>query len=209
MSWSDADRSFMAQAIDLATGRMGETWPNPAVGCVIVKDGRVIAQAATAPGGRPHAEEQAVPAAGPDVEGATVYVTLEPCGARSSGRKSCAHFLTEAGVARVVIACLDPSPFAAGRGTERLRAEGLTVETGLMCEEGAALCEGFLHRLETGRPLVRVSKDGAGFDGRSVPRPKADLVTELKRLGEAGYTRLGTSSGELADALRDQGLLTE
>ncbi len=209
MSWSDADRSFMAQAIDLATGRMGETWPNPAVGCVIVKDGRVIAQAATAPGGRPHAEEQAVPAAGPDVEGATVYVTLEPCGARSSGRKSCAHFLTEARVARVVIACLDPSPFAAGRGTERLRAEGLTVETGLMCEEGAALCEGFLHRLETGRPLVRVSKDGAGFDGRFVASPKADLVTALKRLGEAGYTRLWTSSGELADALRDQGLLTE
>ena len=202
MSWSDADRGFMAQAIDLATGRMGETWPNPAVGCVIVKDGRVIAQAATA-------EEQAVPAAGPDVEGATVYVTLEPCGARSSGRKSCAHFLTEAGVARVVIACLDPSPFAAGRGTERLRAEGLTVETGLMCEEGAALCEGFLHRLETGRPLVRVSKDGAGFDGRFVASPKADLVTELKRLGEAGYTRLWTSAGELADALRDQGLLTE
>ncbi|MBB5738993.1 bifunctional diaminohydroxyphosphoribosylaminopyrimidine deaminase/5-amino-6-(5-phosphoribosylamino)uracil reductase RibD [Brevundimonas aurantiaca] len=209
MSWSDADRGFMAQAIDLATGRMGETWPNPAVGCVIVKDGRVIAQAATAPGGRPHAEEQAVPAAGPDVERATVYVTLEPCGARSSGRKSCAHFLTEARVARVVIACLDPSPFAAGRGTERLRAEGLTVETGLMCEEGAALCEGFLHRLETGRPLVRVSKDGAGFDGRFVASPKADLVTELKRLGEAGYTRLWTSSGELADALRDQGLLTE
>ena len=131
MSWSEADQAFMAQAIALATGRMGETWPNPAVGCVIVKDGRVIAQAATAPGGRPHAEEQAVPAAGADVVGSTVYVTLEPCGARSSGRKSCAHFLTEAGVARVVIACMDPSPFAAGRGTERLRALALTVETGL------------------------------------------------------------------------------
>ena len=139
MSWTDADRAFMAQAIDLATARMGETWPNPAVGCVIVKDGRIIAQAATAPGGRPHAEEQAVPAAGAEIEGATVYVTLEPCGARSSGRQSCAHFLTEAGVERVVIACLDPSPFAAGRGTERLRAKGLTVETGLMCDEGAAL----------------------------------------------------------------------
>ena len=209
MSWSDADRVFMAQAIDLATARMGETWPNPAVGCVIVKDGRVIAQAATAPGGRPHAEEQAVPAAGADIVGSTVYVTLEPCGARSSGRKSCAHFLTEAGVARVVIACLDPSPFAAGRGTERLRAKGLTVETGLMCEESAGLCEGFLHRLETGRPMVRISKDGAGFDGRFVASAKADLVTELKRLGEAGYTRLWTGEGELAEALRGQGLLTE
>lgn len=208
MSWSEADEAFMAQAIALATGRMGETWPNPAVGCVIVKDGRVIAQAATAPGGRPHAEEQAVPAAGADVVGSTVYVTLEPCGARSSGRKSCAHFLTEAGVARVVIACMDPSPFAAGRGTERLRAQGLTVETGLMCEEGAALCEGFLHRLETGRPMVRISEDGSGFDGRFVASPKADLVTELKRLGEAGYTRLWTGPGELAEALQAQGLLT-
>nr|WP_314437864.1 bifunctional diaminohydroxyphosphoribosylaminopyrimidine deaminase/5-amino-6-(5-phosphoribosylamino)uracil reductase RibD [uncultured Brevundimonas sp.] len=209
MSWSDADRGFMAQAIELAKGRMGETWPNPAVGCVIVKDGRVIAQAATAPGGRPHAEEQAVPAAGEAVVGATVYVTLEPCGARSSGRKSCAHFLSDAGVSRVVVACLDPSPFAAGRGIERLRAAGLTVETDLMCEEGAVLCEGFLHRLETGRPMVRVSKDGAGFDGRFAASAKADLITELKRLGEAGYTRLWTAEGELADALRAQGLLTE
>ncbi|MBA4807944.1 bifunctional diaminohydroxyphosphoribosylaminopyrimidine deaminase/5-amino-6-(5-phosphoribosylamino)uracil reductase RibD [Brevundimonas sp.] len=209
MSWTDADRAFMAQAIELATGRMGETWPNPAVGCVIVKDGRIIAQAATAPGGRPHAEEQAVPAAGDQIEGATVYVTLEPCGARSSGRQSCAHFLTEAQVARVVIACLDPSPFAAGRGTERLRGKGLVVETGLMCDEGSALCEGFLHRLETGRPMVRISKDGAGFDGRFAASPKADLVTELKRLGEAGYTRLWTSPGDLAEALREQGLLTD
>lgn len=209
MSWSDADRSFMAQAIELAKGRMGETWPNPAVGCVLVKDGRIIAQAATAPGGRPHAEEQAVPAAGAEVVGATAYVTLEPCGARSSGRKSCAHFLAEAGVARVVVACLDPSPFAAGRGTERLRAAGLTVETGLLAEEAEVLCEGFLHRLETGRPLVRVSVDGAGFDGRFVASPKADLITELKRLGEAGYTRLWTGSGELAQTLREQGLLTE
>ena len=202
------DAVYMRRAIDLALDRMGETWPNPAVGCVIVKDGRVLAESATAAGGRPHAEEQAVPAAGAEIEGATVYVTLEPCGARSSGRQSCAHFLTEARVERVVIACLDPSPFAAGRGTERLRAQGLTVETGLMCEEGAALCEGFLHRLETGRPMVRVSEDGVGFDGRFVASPKADLVTELKRLGEAGYTRLWTGPGELAEALQAQGLLT-
>lgn len=209
MSWSDADRGFMAQAIELAKGRMGETWPNPAVGCVLVKDGRIIAQAATAPGGRPHAEEQAVPAAGAEVVGATAYVTLEPCGARSSGRKSCAHFLADAGVARVVVACLDPSPFAAGRGTERLRTAGLTVETGLLAEDAAVLCEGFLHRLETGRPLVRISADGVGFDGRFVASPKADLVTELKRLGEAGYTRLWTGPGELAETLRAQGLLSD
>ena len=208
MSWSDADQAFMAQAIALATGRMGETWPNPAVGCVIVKDGRVIAQAATAPGGRPHAEEQAVPAAGAEIVGSTVYVTLEPCGARSSGRASCAQFLAEAGIARVVVAALDPSPFASGRGTERLRQAGLQVETGLMKDDAAVLSEGFLHRLETGRPMVRISADGQGFDARFAASARADLVTELKRLGEAGYTRLWTSPGELADALAEQGLLT-
>ena len=98
---------------------MGETWPNPAVGCVLVNDGEVVAEAATAQGGRPHAEEQAVPAAGDRAKGATAYVTLEPCGARSSGRKSCAHFLAEAGVARVVIAALDPSPVSLMRTSGR------------------------------------------------------------------------------------------
>lgn len=202
------DARFMAQAIALATARMGETWPNPSVGCVIVKDGVVLSEAATAPGGRPHAEEQAVPAAGGEVAGATAYVTLEPCGARSSGRQSCAHFLADAGVARVVVACLDPSPFASGRGTERLRQAGLIVETGLLGDQATVLCEGFLHRLETGRPMVKVSADGVGFDARFVASPRADLVTELKRLGEAGYTRLWTGPGELADALSAQGLLT-
>jgi diaminohydroxyphosphoribosylaminopyrimidine deaminase/5-amino-6-(5-phosphoribosylamino)uracil reductase len=203
------DAAFMSRAIDLALGEMGQTWPNPAVGCVIVNDGQVVAEAATAPGGRPHAEEQAVPVAGHRAQGATAYVTLEPCGARSSGRKSCSHFLAEAGVRRVVVACVDPSPFASGRGVERLRQAGLEVETGLLSDRAAVLYEGYLHRLETGRPMVRIAEDGAGFDGRFAASPKADLTTELKRLGEAGYTRLWTAPGELAEALKAQGLLTE
>ena len=196
------DIRFMGRAIALAKARMGQTWPNPAVGCVIVKDGEVVAEAATAPGGRPHAEEQAAP-------GATAYVTMEPCGARSSGRTSCSNFLMDAGVSRVVVAAVDPSPFASGRGVERLKKAGLQVETGLLAPEAAVLYEGYLHRVETGRPMVRISEDGDGFDARFAASAKADLTTELKRLGEAGYTRVWVSPGELADALSEQGLLTQ
>ncbi|WP_339914405.1 bifunctional diaminohydroxyphosphoribosylaminopyrimidine deaminase/5-amino-6-(5-phosphoribosylamino)uracil reductase RibD [uncultured Brevundimonas sp.] len=208
MSGPPDDAGFMRRAIDMALARMGETWPNPAVACVLVRDGVVVAEAATAPGGRPHAEEQAIPAAGDKARGATAYVTMEPCGARSSGRTSCAQFLVEAGVARVVIAAVDPSPFASGRGVERLRQAGLTVETGLLSDDAAVLYEGYLHRLETGRPMVRISESGAGFDAQFAASPRADLVTELKRLGEAGYTRLWIGPGELADALVEQGLMT-
>lgn len=209
MSAADTDRLYMARAIALATANMGQTWPNPSVGCVIVKDGEVVSEAATAAGGRPHAEEQAVPAAGALAKGATAYVTMEPCGARSSGRQSCSHFLMDAGVTRVVVAAVDPSPFASGRGVERLRKAGLDVETGLLADEAAVLYEGYLHRVETGRPMVRISEDGQGFDGRFAASPKADLTTELKRLGEAGYTRLWVSPGDLAEALRAEGLLTD
>lgn len=202
------DIRFMGRAIALARGNMGQTWPNPSVGCVIVRDGEVVAEAATAPGGRPHAEEQAVPAAGDKARGATAYVTLEPCGARSSGRTSCSHFLIDAGVARVVIAAVDPSPFASGRGVERLKKAGLEVETGLLADQAAVLYEGYLHRVETGRPMVRISADGEGFDARFAASAKADLTTELKRLGEAGYTRVWVGPGDLAEALAEQGLLT-
>lgn len=202
------DIRFMGRAIALARGNMGQTWPNPSVGCVIVKDGEVVSEAATASGGRPHAEEQAVPAAGDKARGATAYVTMEPCGARSSGRTSCSHFLIDAGVARVVIAAVDPSPFASGRGVERLKKAGLEVETGLLADQAAVLYEGYLHRVETGRPMVRISADGEGFDARLAASAKADLNTELKRLGEAGYTRVWVGPGELAEALAKQGLLT-
>ncbi len=131
-----ADIEHMSRAIAAARVNVGKTAPNPCVGCVIVKDGEVIAEAVTAEGGRPHAEEQAL--AGVDAKGATAYVTLEPCGARSVGGASCSELLLAAGVSRVVVACEDASPYASGQGAERLRAAGIPVEIGLMAEEAAA-----------------------------------------------------------------------
>ncbi len=139
MSGAADDAIHMRRAIALARGRLGATGSNPAVGCVLVKAGRVIAEAATAEGGRPHAEEQALDAAGPGAADAIAYVTLEPCGERSSGAPSCAERLIDARVARVVVACDDPSPLAAGRGLARLAKAGMTVERGLLATEAANL----------------------------------------------------------------------
>jgi diaminohydroxyphosphoribosylaminopyrimidine deaminase/5-amino-6-(5-phosphoribosylamino)uracil reductase len=137
------DADLMQRAIRLAAQNLGLTGDNPSVGCVLARDGRVIAEAATAPGGRPHAEEQALAQAGEAASGATAYVTLEPCGARSSGAASCAERLAEAGVARVVIACEDASKYASGQGAERLRAAGVAVELGLLADEAVFLYDGY------------------------------------------------------------------
>lgn len=139
MSRPGTDETFMRLAIAAAGANHGLTTPNPSVGCVLVRDGAVLATAATAPGGRPHAEEQALAAAGEAARGATAYVTLEPCGARSAGNPSCSELLARAGVARVVIACDDPSPFASGQGGERLRAAGVALEQGLCAGEAEFL----------------------------------------------------------------------
>lgn len=132
------DEAFMRRAIALAAANVGRTAENPSVGCVLVKDGKVIAEAATAAGGRPHAEEQALARAGQAAAGATAYVTLEPCGARSSGADSCSELLARAGVARVVVACADPSKFAGGQGASRLASAGVQHEAGLLAAEAQA-----------------------------------------------------------------------
>ncbi len=133
------DETWMRRAIDLARAHVGLTADNPSVGCVIVRVGEVLGEAATAPGGRPHAEEQALAIAGSAARGATAYVTLEPCGERSSGAPSCSELLVAAGVARVVVARADSSPLAAGRGVERLRAAGISTELGVLADEAATL----------------------------------------------------------------------
>ena len=133
------DETWMALAIDLAQANVGLTGDNPSVGCVIVRDGVVVGEGATAPGGRPHAEEIALDGAGEAARGATAYVTLEPCGERSNGAASCGERLARAGIVRVVIACEDPSIMAAGRGLKRLREAGVERDLGVLGKQASAL----------------------------------------------------------------------
>ena len=130
------DAAHMRAAMQLAARGLGNTWPNPAVGCVLVKNGAVIARGWTQPGGRPHAETQALDRAGEAARGATAYVTLEPC-SHHGRTPPCCDALIRAGVARVVVATRDPDARVDGRGFARLRAAGITVEEGLFGEEAA------------------------------------------------------------------------
>jgi diaminohydroxyphosphoribosylaminopyrimidine deaminase/5-amino-6-(5-phosphoribosylamino)uracil reductase len=142
------DADFMRRALALAAPNIGRTGDNPSVGCVIVKQDAVLGEAATAEGGRPHAEETALARAGAEARGATVYVTLEPCARRTSGGASCSDLLIQAGVSRVVVAARDPHPYAAGVGVERLRAAGVQVEIGLLESEARAQNAAFFARWE-------------------------------------------------------------
>jgi diaminohydroxyphosphoribosylaminopyrimidine deaminase / 5-amino-6-(5-phosphoribosylamino)uracil reductase len=149
----DADLRWMRAALALARRGLGNVWPNPAVGCVLVRDGRVVGRGWTQPGGRPHAETEALRRAGALARGATAYVSLEPCS--HWGRTSpCADALIAAGVRRVVAALEDSDPRVSGSGITRLRDAGIPVETGLAAAEAAEINAGFLNRQRLGRPLV-------------------------------------------------------
>lgn len=202
------DADFMRRALHLAQAQLGRTAPNPSVGCVLVGASRVIAEAATGDGGRPHAEEQALAKAGATARGATAYVTLEPCAMRSSGAASCTDRLIAAGVARVVIAAPDPHPLAAGAGVERLRAAGIAVETGVLAEEAAVQNAGFFRVLAEGLPLILHAANGTGFDARFAPDDGEDLAVALRRAAQAGLTRLYTDDSALAERLRAADLLS-
>ncbi|TNJ41861.1 bifunctional diaminohydroxyphosphoribosylaminopyrimidine deaminase/5-amino-6-(5-phosphoribosylamino)uracil reductase RibD [Phaeobacter sp. B1627] len=154
----------MAMALSLGRRGQGRTWPNPAVGCVIVRSGRVVGRGWTQPGGRPHAEAVALAQAGPAAEGATAYVSLEPC-AHTGQTPPCAQALIDAGVARVVAAIGDSDPRVSGQGFAMLRAAGIKVTTGVCMDEAGFDHEGFFLRTEQGRPFVTL-KLAASFDGR-------------------------------------------
>ena len=159
-----SDGAHMRSALALARRGLGQTWPNPSVGCVIVAEGRVVGRARTADGGRPHAEALALAMAGAAARGATAYVTLEPCAHRGQ-TPPCVEALIAAGLARVVIASRDVDPRVNGAGVARLRAAGVDVTEGVLNAEADALQAGFFTRLRLGRPLVTL-KLASTLDGR-------------------------------------------
>ena len=148
-----SDEQFMRQALQLGRFGLGNTAPNPAVGCVLLKNGQVIATGLTQRGGRPHAEAVALAEAGDAARGATAYVTLEPC-AHQGKTPPCAQALIDAGVARVVYAIDDPDKRVDGRGAELLRAAGIEVESGILADEVRQDQIGFLLRETASRPMV-------------------------------------------------------
>jgi diaminohydroxyphosphoribosylaminopyrimidine deaminase/5-amino-6-(5-phosphoribosylamino)uracil reductase len=159
------DSQWMAQALHLAARGMNSTSPNPRVGCVIVRDGKPVSVGWHERAGEPHAEVHALKMAEQLAQGATVYVTLEPC-SHFGRTPPCADALIEAGVARVVVAVQDPNPQVAGKGIARLRAAGIEVECGLMEGDARELNCGFFSRMERGLPWVRC-KIAASMDGRT------------------------------------------
>jgi diaminohydroxyphosphoribosylaminopyrimidine deaminase/5-amino-6-(5-phosphoribosylamino)uracil reductase len=154
----------MALALSLGRRGMGRVWPNPAVGCVIVKDGQIVGRGYTADGGRPHAETAALAQAGGHALGATAYVTLEPC-AHHGKTPPCATALIAAKVARVVVAIGDPDPRVAGRGITMLRDAGVTVDENALADEARIDHAGFLLRVTQNRPFVTLKLAGT-LDGR-------------------------------------------
>ena len=154
----------MALALSLGRRGHGSVWPNPAVGCVIVKDGQIVGRGWTQPGGRPHAETQALAQAKSKARGADVYVTLEPC-AHHGQTPPCAQALIDAGVARAFIATLDPDTRVSGAGVRMLVEAGIDVDTGLLEDQALRDNAGFLGRIERDVPFVTL-KLASSFDGR-------------------------------------------
>jgi len=163
--YSAADHTHMARALQLAARGLYTTHPNPRVGCVIVKDGRVVGEGWHERAGTPHAEIHALKAAGETARGATVYVTLEPC-SHHGRTPPCAEALIQAGVARVVAAMTDPNPLVAGGGISMLTLAGIEAEVGLMEAAARALNPGFVSRMTRQRPWVRL-KTASTLDGKT------------------------------------------
>ena len=184
-----ADASFMAAAIAYGRRGLGTTAPNPAVGCVIVRDGVIIARGATQPGGRPHAETEAIREAGERARGATLYVSLEPC-SHHGVTPPCAEAIVAAGLARVVSAIEDPDRRVAGRGHAKLVEAGIGLRVGVGAREARRLTLGHILRVTEGRPMVTLklaeTADGYAAGGEHDPRL---MITGLAANGRVQVMR--------------------
>ena len=194
------DERYMRLAFALGRRNLGHTWPNPAVGAVIVKDGVILGRGWTEQGGRPHAEIEALRRAKKAAQGATMYVTLEPC-SHQGKTPPCADAIIRAGIVRVVSALEDPNPEVAGQGHERMRAKGITVEVGLCADQARRDHAGHITRMTQGRPHVTVklaiSADGkAGLPGRKpvaiTNETARDRVFQMRARSDAIMVGIGT-----------------
>jgi diaminohydroxyphosphoribosylaminopyrimidine deaminase / 5-amino-6-(5-phosphoribosylamino)uracil reductase len=180
----DADRRFVQLALTLGRRGQGRTWPNPAVGAVVVKDGIIVGRGWTQPGGRPHAEPEALTRAGDAARGATLYATLEPC-SHFGKSPPCADAIIAAGITRVVSAIEDPNPEVAGQGHARLRAAGIAVDVGLGAAEAAHDHAGHFRRIRDKRPHVILKLAVSADDKIGAVGHKPVAIT-----GEAARTRV-------------------
>ncbi|HLW89682.1 MAG TPA: bifunctional diaminohydroxyphosphoribosylaminopyrimidine deaminase/5-amino-6-(5-phosphoribosylamino)uracil reductase RibD, partial [Roseiarcus sp.] len=205
MSGEAADQRFMAAALSFGRRSLGLSAPNPAVGALIVKDGVVIGRGVTAPGGRPHAERNAIDDAGAAAAGATLYVTLEPCAHRGRG-PPCADAIVAAGLARVVSAMEDPDPRTAGDGHALLRRAGIDVTVGVGAEAARRAHLGHELRVTQGRPAVtlKLARTADGFAAGDEHDPRLAITGEaanarvkiLRAMHEAIMIGIGTALGD-------------
>ena len=217
----------MAEAVALAERARGRSSPNPNVGCLIVKNGRVVGRGWTQPGGRPHAEAMALEAASAEARGAAAYVTLEPCAHESPRGPNCTSLLVEAGIARAVVALIDPDPRTNGEGVRRLRAAGVQVKVGTGARAAERSMAGFLTRQRLGRPYITLklamSLDGkialpsgesrwiTGEDARAhvhLERSRADMILVGRGTYNADRPRLDVRLPGLEDRSPRRAILT-
>jgi diaminohydroxyphosphoribosylaminopyrimidine deaminase/5-amino-6-(5-phosphoribosylamino)uracil reductase len=206
---ADEDARFMAVALTLGRRGLGRAWPNPAVGAVVVKDGVIVGRGWTQPGGRPHAETEALARAGAAARSATLYVTLEPC-SHAGKTPPCADAIVAAGVARVVSALVDPNPMVAGAGHWRLAQEGIVVEVGVGADEARHAHCGHIRRMQDGRPHVVLKLAVSADEKVALPDRRPAKITGprarnrvhlMRAMHDAVLTGIGT-------VLTDDPLLT-
>jgi diaminohydroxyphosphoribosylaminopyrimidine deaminase/5-amino-6-(5-phosphoribosylamino)uracil reductase len=197
---NDDDTRFMALAMTLGRRGLGRTWPNPAVGAVVAKDGLIVGRGWTQPGGRPHAETQALARAGAAARAATLFVTLEPC-SHHGKTPPCTDAIVDAGIARVVSALVDPNPLVAGAGHWRLAEQGIVVEVGIGADDARRAHAGHIRRMRDGRPhvilkLALSADDKVALSGRRPAvisgGPTRNRVHLMRAMNDAVLTGIGT-----------------